>query len=234
MLFHVRKDYNRLFCLRIRGLYNPQLIGAFLRRLSPCEFYCPVKPDALVSDRILADYLVLDVDPKYLHPDELGKLHTVGRLDIDTEGLLILTTDGLFSHRLTLPESHVSKTYLVYLRDYCDEKTRVAYADAFARGLYLEKEKHGSEFLSKPATIDWLDGENEYCNLVSSGPHVDFNICLLTISEGKFHQVKRMFSAVGNEVIFLKRISIGNLKLDASLLPGQYRPLTDEELEGLG
>ena len=175
----------------------------------------------------------VDVDPKYLHPDGLGKLHTVGRLDIDTEGLLILTTDGLFSHRLTIPESHVSKTYLVYLRDYCDEKTRAAYAETFAKGLYLEKEKHGAEFLSKPAELIWLDEENEYCNLVSSNAKIDFNICLLTISEGKFHQVKRMFAAVGNEVIFLKRISIGNLKLDSSLLPGQYRPLTDEELEGL-
>ena len=176
----------------------------------------------------------VDVDPKYLHPDGLGKLHTVGRLDIDTEGLLILTTDGLFSHRLTIPEFHVPKTYLVYLRDYCDEKKRQDYIETFAKGLYLEKEKHGAEFLSKPAELIWLDEENEYCNLVSSNAKIDFNICLLTISEGKFHQVKRMFSVVGNEVIFLKRISIGNLKLDSSLLPGQYRPLTDEELEGLG
>ena len=84
MLFHVRKDYNRLSCLRIRGLYNPQLIVAFLRRLSPCEFYCPVKPDVLFSDRIFSDYLVLDVA---LHPcDELnaGTAHPVelGRIEV--------------------------------------------------------------------------------------------------------------------------------------------------------
>jgi len=171
-----------------------------------------------------------DVDSKFLHPEGLGKLHTVGRLDIDTEGLLILTTDGLFSHRLTDPSSHIDKTYLVYLRDYCDENKRQAYVDAFAKGVYMEKEKHGAAFTSEPAELVWMEKENEYCNLVSPDVEIDFNICLLTISEGKFHQVKRMFGAMGNEVIFLKRISTGKLKLDPNLLPGQYRPMTDEEL----
>lgn len=171
-----------------------------------------------------------DVSPEYLHPVGLTQLHTVGRLDIDTEGLLILTTDGLFSHRLTDPSSHVEKTYLVYLRDYCDEEKRAAYIEAFSKGIYMEKEKKGAAFTSEPAKLEWLDEENEYCNLVSSNGDIDFNMCLLKISEGKFHQVKRMFAAMGNEVIFLKRIATGDLKLDPKLLPGQYRPMTEEEL----
>lgn len=172
-----------------------------------------------------------DVAPEYLHPKGLGQLHTVGRLDIDTEGLLILTTDGLFSHRLTEPTQHVEKTYLVYLRDYCDEEKRKIYAETFAKGMYLEKEKKGAAFTTEPAKIEWLDEENEFCNLIGKNGFCDFNMCLLKISEGKFHQVKRMFMAVGNEVIFLKRIATGGLKLDPTLLPGQYRPLTEEELD---
>ena len=171
-----------------------------------------------------------DVDPKFLNPDGLKNLHTVGRLDIDTEGLLILTTDGLFSHRLTDPQFHVPKTYLVCLRDYCDSQKRDFYEKEFSKGMYLEKEKHGAAFTAGPAKIEWIDGENEYFRLESSNGKIDLTKCFLTISEGKFHQVKRMFAAVGNEVVFLKRISVGNLKLDPKLLPGEYRSMTYEEL----
>lgn len=183
------------------------------------------------SSEGLNERIWADVDPEFLHPKGLNQLHTVGRLDIDTEGLLILTTDGLFSHRLTDPKYHVDKTYLVYLRDYCDDEKKQLYRETFAKGMYLEKEKKGAAFTTEPAEIHWLEKENEYCNLIGHPDEIDFNVCLLKISEGKFHQVKRMFAAMGNEVIFLKRISMGELKLDPKLLPGQYRPLSEDELE---
>ena len=162
-----------------------------------------------------------------LHPKNLPILHSVGRLDIDTEGLLIFTTDGKLSHKLSTPEKHVEKTYLVYLRDPCDAEERQRYRETFARGnLFLHAEKKSAAFETKPALLEWLDAEDEYCTLQGA----DFTMCRLTLTEGKFHQVKRMFSAMGNEVIFLKRISMGKLFLDPSLKPGEYRSLSENEI----
>ncbi|MBQ2081641.1 MAG: rRNA pseudouridine synthase [Treponema sp.] len=162
-----------------------------------------------------------------LHPKNLPILHSVGRLDIDTEGLLVFTTDGKLSHRLTTPESHVKKTYLVYLRDPCDEAERKRYCDTFAEGnLFVKEEKRAPSFRTKPALLEWPSEEDEYCTLSGS----DLTFCRLTLTEGKFHQVKRMFAAMGNEVIFLKRISMGNLFLDASLKPGEWRYLCEREI----
>ena len=131
----------------------------------------------------------------------------VGRLDKDTTGLLLLTTDGELNHRLLAPGRHVDKTYLAELDGPLDE-THVA---AFAAGLHL------SDFDAQPAQLEILAPQKGR----------------VTVHEGKFHQVKRMFSAVGREVISLHRETFGSLTLDPQLPEGHWRELTGEELAGL-
>lgn len=131
----------------------------------------------------------------------------VGRLDKDTTGLLLLTTDGEMNHRLLAPARHVDKTYLATLNAPVGE-TEV---HRFAQGLCL------SDFTAEPADLTPLPG----CQ------------ARVTIHEGKFHQVKRMFEAVGREVTALHRETFGSLTLDPTLRPGQWRELTGEELAAL-
>lgn len=138
------------------------------------------------------------------------KLHIAGRLDADTTGLLLFTDDGQWSHRITSPKHQCTKTYRVWLADPISAET----AKAFEEGVMLRGEKQPT----LPATLEKVD---------------DYE-ALLTIQEGKYHQVKRMFAAVGNKVDALHRESIGDLVLDEHLEPGEYRPLTDEEIALLG
>ena len=158
-------------------------------------------------------------------------LQSAGRLDLDTEGLLLLTTDGHLIHKLTSPQKETAKTYLVYLLHNPSAKEKKDIQEVFAKGIYLPQEKNAPSFVTKPSQITWIENDHSfpYCTLKGS----DFNTCTLTLTEGKFHQVKRMFRAVNNEVIFLKRIAIGSLYLDKTLLPCQYRELTIEELSRL-
>ncbi|WP_297813900.1 pseudouridine synthase [uncultured Finegoldia sp.] len=147
--------------------------------------------------------------------DDMGELcvfdlKPVGRLDKDTTGLLIITNDGKFAHNLISPKKDVSKKYLVTLKNKVDKK----YNDTFEKGIKLMPE----DIVTKPATMEIID---------------DYN-CYLTIKEGKFHQVKRMFEKVGNEVVELKRVQIGDFKLPEELEEGDYRELTDEEMKILG
>ena len=135
----------------------------------------------------------------------------VGRLDKDTTGLLLLTTDGELNHRLLAPGRHVDKTY----RAAVDGPLTEADAAAFAAGLHL------SDFDAQPATLD----------ILSSG--ADESVALVTMHEGKFHQVKRMFEAVGRQVTALHRLTFGSLALDEALAPGQWRELTETELTAL-
>lgn len=143
-------------------------------------------------------------------------LFPAGRLDIDTEGLLLLTNDGDLAHRLLAPKKHVDKVYLARVRG----SFREGIEERFRRGIRLED---GSQ--ARPADLyierRWReDGE-------------DMAQVRLTIHEGKFHQVKRMFEAEDCQVVFLKRLSMGSLRLDPSLAPGQYRPLTELEVAEL-
>ena len=141
-------------------------------------------------------------------------LFPVGRLDKDTEGLLLITNDGDLAHRLLAPKKHVDKVYYADIRGVVtDEHVR-----QFASGLTLSD---GTAVM--PGELVVLD--------VDSTAKTS-RICL-TIHEGKFHQVKRMFEAVGTEVTYLKRLSMGPLSLDENLLPGEYRRLTDEEINML-
>jgi 16S rRNA pseudouridine516 synthase len=147
----------------------------------------------------------------FLPDNRREDLFPVGRLDKDTTGLLLLTNDGDFSHRLMSPKKHVAKTYEAVLQS----AVRTEDIDVFAKGL-----EYGEEEPAKPAKLEILSNEEPYK-------------ARLTITEGKFHQVKRMFHAVGNEVLALNRVSIGNLVLDSELKQGEYRDLTLEEVESL-
>lgn len=169
------------------------------------------------------------IAPELRHAFLGGELHHVGRLDIDTEGLLILTTDGALTHRMISPKTHIPKTYAVRLRDAADEKTRADYAARFAKGLHIPSEGNEPAFDAQSAELLWLcDGTGEIdAATTQNAAGCD---CLLTIYEGKFHQVKRMFAAVGNEVVYLKRVAMGALTLDPALAVGEYRELTEEEI----
>lgn len=145
----------------------------------------------------------------YLSDTVRNDLFPVGRLDLDTEGLLLLTNDGELAHRLLSPVHHVPKTY------YAKVRGRVTSSDVnlFEKGVDIGEEK-----LTKPAKLVIRD----------SGGISEIE---LTITEGKFHQVKRMFEAVGKEVLYLKRIAMGPLVLPEDLGPGEYRALTGRELD---
>ena len=133
----------------------------------------------------------------------------VGRLDKDTEGLLLITNDGQLTHNLLSPKKHVDKTYYV---EVAEEVTKED-VNTFEEGIILTEEN----YKTLPAKLE----------IIESGYP---SKCYVTIKEGKFHQVKRMFIAVKNEVTYLKRISMGPIKLDETLKLGEYRHLTEEEL----
>lgn len=137
-------------------------------------------------------------------------LHFAGRLDVDTTGLVLITDDGQWSHRITSPKHKCDKTYRVWLADPIEAN----YVEQFLTGIELRNEREPT----LPAQLEVV-GENE---------------CLLTIHEGKYHQVKRMFAALGNKVIGLHRERIGHIVLDEALEPGEYRYLTDQEVASIG
>ncbi|MGR3806304.1 16S rRNA pseudouridine(516) synthase RsuA [Pasteurella testudinis] len=136
-----------------------------------------------------------------------NKLHCVGRLDVDTTGLVLLTDDGQWSHRITSPKFQCEKTYLVTLADPIENH----YQSAVEQGILLRGEKAAT----KPAKLEILD---------------DYNLNL-TISEGRYHQVKRMFAALGNKVVALHRWRIGSVVLNDDLQEGEYRALSPIEID---
>lgn len=144
-------------------------------------------------------------------------LFPVGRLDGDTEGLLIITNDGPLTHRLTSPKTGVDKTYFARLRDPVDSELFAEYEKRFREDITFH-----DGYTCLPASIS----RSGPLSLSSVGPDEVF----LTIQEGKYHQVKKMFKVVGNEVVYLRRVSMGSLVLDSSLAPGSYRELTAEEI----
>lgn len=164
------------------------------------------KPQGLVSStddprtRTVIDLL----EEEYL----IYKPFPVGRLDKDTEGLLMISNDGKLAHELLSPKKGVNKKYYVEVDGYVEDK----YIEVFKEGVTLE-----DGYKTLPADLEIING-----NIVSK--------VYLTIQEGKFHQVKRMFESIGMKVLFLKRISMGPLVLDQSLEPGTYRELTETEI----
>ena len=143
--------------------------------------------------------------------DRKNGLFPVGRLDKDTEGLLLLTDDGELAHRLLSPKKHVDKTYYAKI----DGQVTEEHVKQFREGLDI-----GDEKKTLPAVL----------TILLSGPVSEIEV---TIDEGRFHQIERMLEAVGCKVTYLKRLSMGSLVLDETLPPEEYRPLTEAELEGL-
>ncbi len=169
------------------------------------EYYMLNKPAGVISaSNDKKQKTVIDLIKDRKRDD----LFPVGRLDKDTEGLLLITNDGELSHNLLSPKKHVDKTYYVELDKPLDSDKATQVCD----GVYIE-----AGVKSMPAKLEYIDERRVY----------------LTIHEGKFHQVKKMFHAVGCEVTYLKRITMGSLKLDEALKTGEYRPLTLDELEAL-
>lgn len=167
------------------------------------------KPKGVISaTEDLREKTVIDLlSPIYRHYHPFP----VGRLDKDTVGLLLLTNDGDLAHQLLSPKKHVPKTYFARIKGKVTEEDVLA----FRKGIVLE-----DGTATRPAEL----------KILKSG---DVSEIELTIYEGKFHQVKRMFEAVNKKVVFLKRLSMANLQLDPKLQYGSYRELTDEELAAL-
>jgi len=145
----------------------------------------------------------------FLNIDKAWDLHIAGRLDADTTGLVLITDDGRWSHNIISPKKQCFKTYKVALRDSLRSTTQ----EDFKNGVQLQGEKS----LTLPAKLEQIDDKE----------------VLLSISEGKYHQVKRMFAAVGNKVVGLHREQIGEIILDQSLDFGQWRYLTEEEIASI-
>ena len=159
-----------------------------------------------------AGYLSATIDEQ--HPtvmeliDSPVTLHIAGRLDRATTGLLLLTNDGKWSRQLTEPKEGISKVYLVETAETITPETH----ELFAKGIYFAYE----DLTTQPAGLEILAAKQ----------------CKLTICEGRYHQVKRMFHAAGNRVTALHRLSVGNIVLDPDLKPGEYRELTEKEKSG--
>ena len=174
------------------------------------EYFMLNKPQGVVSatqdtkEKTVTE-LITEKNRKDLFP--------VGRLDKDTEGLLLITNDGDLAHRLLAPKKHVDKVYYAKIDGMVTEED----VKRFAEGIDIGAEE---EEMTRPAKLDIMKSAEE-------------SEIRLTIHEGKFHQVKRMFLAVGKEVTYLKRERMGTLCLDENLKPGEYRLLTEEEIENV-
>lgn len=162
------------------------------------------KPAGVISATQDKDKTVVDLlDDFYLNYD----LSIAGRLDKDTTGLILLSTDGKFVHKITSPNSNITKTYEVKTLDPIND----SFIEEFKNGVYIKED----DYTARPADLE-IVGERE---------------AIVKVTEGKYHLVKRLFSNLGNEVVSLKRVAIGDLKLDPYLGEGDYRDLTEAELE---
>ena len=207
-----------------RVLVDGHLAGSGEQKVDPAGTALLVDGQAVAVSRFTyvmhhkpAGVLSATEDPRQrtvldLLPPELGRrgLFPVGRLDRDTEGLLLLTDDGALAHRLLSPKSHVDTVYYARLDVPLGEEDRLA----FAQGIVLE------------------DGYR--CMAAELALLGDGREVLITLREGKFHQIKRMAAARGSRVIYLKRLRMGALSLDGALPPGGWRCLTEEEIAGIG
>ena len=199
----VKKPETKLDTDSDHVLFDGVLVG-----YAQYEYYMLNKPAGVISatedkrEKTVID-LIIERKRKDLFP--------VGRLDRDTEGLLLISNDGELAHRLLSPSKHVDKVYYAKI----DGKVTIEDVEAFQQGVDIGEEK-----LTRPAKLRILKSETQ--------SEIELTIC-----EGKFHQVKRMFQAVGKEVVYLKRLQMGTLILDESLKPGEYRELTEQEIADL-
>lgn len=175
---------------------------------------------SIVGDRYImmnkpVDTICSTIDEQYpsvlslMEIEKADTLHIAGRLDADTTGLVLITSDGKWSHKITSPKKDCGKRYFVELADPIDDSL----VQTFVDGIELRNE----DGLTKPAVLEIIEPTQ----------------VRLTISEGKYHQVKRMFAAVGNKVVNLHREAVGSIELDANLAPGEWRFLTDDEVKSV-
>ncbi|MCG9619859.1 16S rRNA pseudouridine(516) synthase RsuA [Vibrio diabolicus] len=184
-------------------MWEDRVIGApgprYIMLYKPADFVCSHEDGYNQTAFALLD------EPK------IENLHFAGRLDVDTTGLVLITDDGKWSHRITSPKHKCEKMYRVWLVD----AIQPDYAEKLEQGIILRNESEAT----LPARLEIVnEAENEV---------------LLTIVEGKYHQVKRMFAALGNKVEYLHRERIGSIELDEALEPGDYRYLTQEEIDSI-
>ena len=199
----VKKPETKLDTDSDNVLFDGVLVG-----YAQYEYYMLNKPAGVISaTEDKREKTVIDLITEKKRKD----LFPVGRLDRDTEGLLLISNDGELAHRLLSPSKHVDKVYYAKI----DGKVTIEDVEAFQQGVDIGEEK-----LTRPAKL----------RILKSGTQSEIE---LTICEGKFHQVKRMFQAVGKEVVYLKRLQMGTLILDESLKLGEYRELTEQEIADL-
>lgn len=167
----------------------------------PRGYVCSAVSD---SHHTVYELLPSELQELVQNPIRGKRLHSVGRLDADTSGLLLFTTDGFFSNSLTRPDNHVEKIYKITLETPVATELQKNYTAKCSEGFYIPPEKKGEEFICKPSFLNWQDDLH----------------CTLTISEGKFHQVRRMIAELGNEVVELERIKFGDYEL-GDLKPGE-------------
>ena len=177
----------------------------------PCGYVCSAASD---SHKTVYELLKPELQAMVRGAPRGYRLHTVGRLDCDTSGLLLITNDGKFSNQITTGAG-ISKTYLARLALQLSQESQEAYIRLAASSLTLPPEKKWGQQKALPARLFFESPD----------------ACKITVVEGKFHEVRRIFRALGNEVKDLERISIGSLQLPEELTPGQWRELTANELE---
>lgn len=189
--------------LKVSAADQIHFAGRLLDWVEQGQYFMLYKPQGYVCSNDDGDYPTIY---QFFDYPLATKLHSAGRLDVDTTGLVLLTDDGQWSHRVTSPKHHCEKTYLVTLADPVESH----YQQACEQGILLRGEKTPT----KPAKLDIID---------------DYNVNF-TISEGRYHQVKRMFVALGNKVVALHRWKIGDTELDTQLDEGEFRSLTEVEI----
>ena len=200
----------------------------------PCGYVCSAVSD---SHKTVYDLLTPELRALVQGAKRGSRLHTIGRLDCDTSGLLLLTTDGYFSNRITAETTaariqsevdssfdklnhrdyRISKTYRATLETPVSDAAQTEYITRAAAGLTLPPEKKFGEQQAEPAALHFIKDD----------------VCEITVHEGKFHEVRRIFRALGNEVKELKRSAIGRLNLPEDLSEGQWRDMTEDEKDSV-
>ena len=176
----------------------------------PCDYVCSAVSD---SHKTVYDLLSPELQSLVQGAKRGCRLHTIGRLDSETSGLLLFTNDGMFSHKIAAM-SEITKTYSATLTVPVPPEQQTSYITRASQGLILPPEKKYGEQQAEPAALYFIKPD----------------FCEIKVHEGKFHEVRRIFRALGNEVKKLERISIGGLNLPTNLVPGQWRSLTTEEI----
>lgn len=200
----------------------------YLMMNKPAGYVCSAASD---SHKTVYELLPLELQNLVKNAKRGHRLHTIGRLDAATTGLLLFTTDGMFSHKiasgapepaLAVPEPVegpcknplITKTYLAILKNPVNKELQKEYISKAAAGLILPPEKKAPEQKAAPAELSFINERT----------------CQIKVCEGKFHEVRRIFRALGNEVLELKRIAIGSLILPDSLKPGEYTSFSPDQI----